>query len=141
MLDPRRWVLVEAWLALGLRVNWCPSYDTSRYAKEQWIQDEGARRDSGSLWYLYAGHEQWLVRDDSRRRPGFPNPSTPSLSDETLAHELAHYLVAGEDKRNEINFGAGSPEEEDAMRAEAVITAMLHGCVRVVDACTGGRPR
>lgn len=143
MIDARRWALVEAWLALGLRVSWLPSYEANRFSREQWVQDEGARREGQPQYYIYVGMREWHVRDDrpERTRYRFPNPSAPSLSTEALTHELAHYLVATEEQRLEVNFGAGETEERETQKAEAVINAMLNGVTRIVDCFDGRAPR
>ena len=61
-------------------------------------------------------------------------PVTPSLATETLRHELAHYLAATREERDQPNFGFdATPErdEEQTLLVEQVIDAMLNGANRI----------
>lgn len=107
MIDARRWILVEAWLSLGLRIEWCPSYDVERY-RDAWQTD-----DDGGARFVYAGLGTWRVLDPTGRTYG-PSPiAAPQLSTDALKHELAHYLAATEAERLALNFGipAGDPAD------------------------------
>lgn len=126
MIDARRWVLVEAWLALGLRIEWGGSWRDAG-ARDAWMPDDETR-----LYYLYSGHGVWTVRDDEvARRIGYPKNAVPVLSTETLRHELAHYLAATPEQRERVNFAAGADEERATLEAEKVIDAMLAGADRI----------
>lgn len=131
MIDTTRWVLVEAWLALGLRVDWCGIYDAEGVPKDAWMRDDETGYD-----YFYGGQGMWRVRRDrsNRTAPGFPAFSAPCLSVATLRHELAHYMVASEDDRWKVNFGitADDPEpEQQTLLAERVIDALCTGSGRI----------
>lgn len=136
MIDARRWVLVEAWLSLGLRVSWMDRYDAERVGRDEWMSDD----ETGSR-YIYDGARDWFVAEPTgnRRLPGYANPDAPNLGTGALRHELAHYLTATEDERSKRNFGAkptvgGDPAEteERALLAEQVIDAMLNASARVL---------
>lgn len=60
MIDARRWILVEAWLALGLRVEWMPSWEASSMPLDEWQDDGEGHR------FVYAGNRTWLVEDRGR---------------------------------------------------------------------------
>lgn len=141
MVDTRRWILVETWLSLGLRVEWAPSY--RKVDRDQWMRD-----DEMNLEYIYAGDRVWLVHDASagRRMPGVPHPTAPAFGVETLRHELGHYLVATSEQRTQENFGLkptgfdDQDTESRAMEAERIIDAMLGASARIADLALRGRP-
>jgi len=90
MIDTRRWVLAEAWISLGLRIEYAGAYESTQIARDVWMADD----DTGER-YCYAGDGTWKMPAPSR--PGFgdgPRIFAPSLSTGTMAHELAHYLTA-----------------------------------------------
>lgn len=128
MIDAKRWVLAETWLSLGLRVEWAPSYGP----EPKWQSDDETRQR-----FTYAGRGLWLVQKPDGYRGSFSFqtvPVTPSLGTETLRHELAHYLAATRDERDQPNFGFdATPErdEEQALLVEQVIDAMLNGANRI----------
>jgi hypothetical protein len=129
VIDARRWALVEAWLSLGLRIEWCPSYEEQRF-RAHWQSSQYSDEK-----FLYAGAGAWKVLDrQSGRRMYGPRPTAPQLATEDLAHELAHYLAATKEQRGEINFGMADGDddaEERAMVAEQVIDAVLTACNRI----------
>ena len=142
MMDTRRWILVEAWLALGLRVEWIPSFNVDRVERNEWAEDEETR-----LWYSYDGHGIWQVRHDGRagRVPGFPYNTAPVLGLDALRHELAHYLSATVEEREKRNFGASfqaladpADVEQRALNAEKIIDAMMVACARIADMALSG---
>lgn len=143
MIDARRWILVEAWLSLGLRIEWCPSYDRDRVASA-WLDDDGGAESTTR--FVYDGHGRWLVDPPGKLRFAPPN-TAPSLTTAALRHELAHYLTATEDERSRLNFGAsaeliGGDErgtEDRAVAAEKVIDAMLAASARIANMALGGR--
>lgn len=133
MIDASRWVLVEAWLALGLRVEWAPSYER--------LPDSAIQTDDDGSRFYYDGHGTWKVIEHDRARQ---LRTAPTLTAETMAHELAHYLVATEPAREARNFGLGmelrSDEEYHALAAEKVISAVIAACSRIAElALKGGR--
>lgn len=132
-MDTRRWILVEAWLNLGLRVEWAPGYRDPPGGT--WQRDDEENRE-----FYYEGHRTWLVRRrDATYRP-YGDSTVPTLGTETLRHELAHYLSATKEQREMVNFGAGEAEEERAVATEEVLDAMLQAAGRVADlALLGGR--
>lgn len=140
MIDIRRWVLVEAWLALGLRVEWLPSYLESQELDKHWQQDD----DSGAR-YVYDGDRTWRVRDESwrSRRPGFKTPKVPELGTDALAHELAHFLSASPEQREQRNFGLADDtdgsREAAALETEAVIDAIVAAATRIAESAMAGR--
>ncbi len=131
MIDPRRWILVEAWLALGLRVQWAPYYSQSEIPRDDWQEDD----ETGARYY-YDGFGVWHVLDD-RRYTGAARSLAPRLGVETMRHELAHYLTASEDRRNQRNFGLPGTDadldEARALMAERVIDAILAGATHIAE--------
>ena len=138
MIDPTRWIVVEAWLSLGLRVEWAGTYD--HVVAELWTPDEGGSR------YVYAGHLMdkrgvWLVQPS--RHTG---STVPQLSTEAMKHELAHWLTSSPEQRKMANFGltgrSGTDDtpEDRAGNAERVIDAMIAASARIVSLALGGRP-
>jgi len=142
VIDARRWAIVEAWLSLGLRIEWSPrSYSVSYGSKEEtnegWIEGGGASMN-GRYHYRYEGAGVWQVLDaDPGRRIGFPRPTSPQICDDDMRHELAHYLAATAEQRALRNFGIkrgpdGDALEERAVECERVIDAILEGANRIV---------
>jgi len=133
MIDPTRWIVVEAWLSLGLRVEWARSPD--HVAVNLWMPDE-----DGSA-YTYDGAGTWLVRPNGRART-----APPQLSTETMKHELSHWLTASPEQRSMANFGltgrneTDDPSEASASNAERVIEAMIAASARIASLALGGRP-
>ena len=138
MIDPARWIIVEAWLSLGLRLEWCPSWEADRVPKEAWQNVDGAD-------FVYHGGGVWWVRDPGRRRIGQPAYTVPQLSTGALKHELAHWLTAGADERGAQNFGVtetnGAEIEDRVALSESVIDAMLVACARIASMALGGGER
>lgn len=144
MIDARRWVIVETWLALGLRLEWEHSWERDRCpADELMLCDETNRR------YFYDGHGVWKVLkppDNARVFRQLPDVRSPTLGVETLAHELAHYMVAQPEQREKMNFGLSvkttldDGEEERAVLAEQVIDTMLVGVQRIWDTAMLRKP-
>jgi len=128
MIDTRRWVLVEAWLALGLRIEWCPIYQADQF-RDHWQQGEDTEER-----FVYAGDRRWLVKS-SRRGPLLGSiGQAPQLGVLDMRHELAHYLAADEEQRAAINFGMtrdSHADEERAGEAEQVIDAMMAASARI----------
>lgn len=126
MIDARRWVLVEAWLALGLRVEWMRGWDAERVESAEWMTDEEEHRK-----FVYMGDRVWGVYDD-RRGISVGGPYTaPTFGTETLRHELAHYLAATAAQRHLRNFGATADDEISALEAEKVIDAVIGAAARI----------
>lgn len=139
MIDARRWVIVEAWLALGLRIEWAPSYERTN---RNWLQSNDEKYQ-----YRYTGGGTWQVLDDEHwRRPGAPKPTCPQMSVSDMQHELAHYLISSPEQREMVNFGfpidtgrtaeeriASNDREDLALEAEKVIDAVLVGANRLVE--------
>jgi hypothetical protein len=130
-LDLRRWLLVEAWLALGLRMSWATYYDRERH---EWID-----ANSGRYKYRYVGGKEWeILEPDPYRRPGTNRNDVPVLETDDLRHELAHYLSATPEDREKPNFGIAKKDlnderENKALEAEAVIDALLVGARRIAE--------
>lgn len=139
MIDTRRWVLVEAFLSLGLRFEWAGAYDETRVPREQWIEDDESVR------YFYDGLGVWKVQRPAKGTGSyFPLSVAPSLSADSLRHELAHWIVSTESDRGALNFGmtlVSSDAEERAVLAERVIDAMLTACGRITAQALTGGPR
>lgn len=139
MIDARRWILVEAWLALGLRVEWMPSWEASSMPLDEWQDDGEGHR------FVYAGNRTWLVEDRGRSPLSRGAYTAPQLGTDSLAHELAHYLAATAEQRGKRNFGiapgaAGSDDEEAAVAVEQVIDAMVAASSRIAELALRGRP-
>lgn len=137
MIDTARWVLVEAWLSLGLRLRWLHSWEAREITDGLFIDDDGGSR----LSFTYLGDGEWGVVRPSNdfRVPGYPLNDAPQLGTETIRHELAHYLVATEEQRRKRNFGlsadgsnGGNEWETRALLGEQVIDAVIRGASRVV---------
>jgi hypothetical protein len=143
VIDTRRWVLAEAWLSLGLRVEWLSKYQAESIARDLWMRDEEERTD-----YIYNGHGVWSIRGDGRSEPsfGFPRATSPAMGTEAMRHELAHYLIATEEERGRTNFGLSNSDDDHerrALEAEKVIDAVLAACGRIAGlalASGSGRP-
>ena len=128
-MDTRRWILVEAWLSLGLRVEWCPGYESQSIAKDDWIPD-----DESNVFYVYAGHRLWLVKPPIQTRPWNEPVTVPVFGIATLRHELAHFMAATKDEREKRNFGMSLEDRETHVtQAERVIDAMLLASARIAD--------
>ena len=130
MIDTRRWVLAEAWLSLGLRVEWVGTWEASRIERADWQDDPDSRAR-----YLYDGLGVWKVERGDRRRAE-TETTVPDLSLATMKHELAHYLVSTEEERGKRNFGipsaaTSSDNEDRALAAEKVIDALTSACGRI----------
>ena len=140
MIDPRRWILVEAWLSLGLRVEWMSSWEERDVPPGEWQQDEEEGR-----YFVYAGDRLWKVKEERRGITVSGPPTVPTFGTATLTHELAHYLAATPDQRRRRNFGidqgaAGTTDENAAVDTEAVIDAIVGAAARIAGmALQGGR--
>jgi hypothetical protein len=134
MVDAARWVLVEAWLSLGLRMRW-------GYAGSAELQVD----EESGLRFWYAGHGEWNVeRPRDGLRSAYPYNDVPQLGTYAMKHELAHYLAATPEQRERANFGLAqkdNADEERALESEAVIDAMLRGCSQVVSSLLAGGRR
>ena len=127
MIDATRWVLVEAWLSLGLRVEWSHTW-RSDPPRDQLQEDDEGRQ------FWYEGHGRWLVVPRDRSRYTADRTTSPTLATETMAHELAHYLVSSDDDRGKVNFGLSQADpgpEERAVDAEKVVRALADACSRI----------
>lgn len=124
MIDASRWLLVEAWLALGLRLEWCPSYRAREQTGWQECDETGQS-------YFYRGDGLWEVLIQERGVRVFSKPECPHLGVETMRHELAHYLAASAADRKEVNFRSDDDAERRTLEAEKVIDAMLVGANRI----------
>lgn len=134
MIDPRRWILVETWLALGLRVEWMPRWEAESVPSSAWQSDDEEGRA-----FVYDGNRVWKVRDERRgAAPGGPW-TAPTFGTATLAHELAHYLAATPSQRHMRNFNADPGSELDALDAEAVIDAVVGAAARIAGIALQGR--
>lgn len=142
MIDARRWVIVETWLALGLRLEWTTSWDRIE-------RDEFMRCDETDQHYFYEGRGVWKVLErpeNARVFRSLPAVRCPALGAETLSHELAHYMVATPEQREKMNFGLSvkttldGGEEERAVLAEQVIDTMLIGVQRIWDTAMTRKP-
>lgn len=143
MIDARRWVIVEAWVSLGLRVEWISSWEIAGIPRNAWQTD-----NDGHARYLYDGFGVWKVeRREGRRGDIDARTTVPELSLDLMTHELAHYLVASEEERGQRNFGIPaeaqtSDQEDRAQSAEKVIHALMLACGRIAGlALHGSRPR
>lgn len=129
MIDARRWVLVEAWLALGLRIAWAPAYRDA--SGDEQLDEELRTR------FYYDGHGVWhVVNPQARRYGAAPEPTAPQLGWEALRHELAHWIAAPAEARAKRNFGLTSTDtdaEERALEVEAGLDAMLVAAGRIAD--------
>ncbi len=137
MIDARRWILVEAWLALGLRLEWMSSWEAEGVPRDEWMEDdeEGCR-------YLYDGDRTWKVLDEQKRWAEAARPTAPRLGVAALRHELAHYLTASADQRCKRNFGLtkeDTGEENVTLLAEQAIDAILSGAAHVAELALRGR--
>lgn len=136
MIDASRWVIVEAWLSLGLRLRWAGSY-TAR--EDGWQDDEETKQA-----FRYGGFGEWEVLDRDTWRT-LPRPEVPQLSTATMRHELAHYLIATPAQREKRNFDLSDrftdEYEERANAAEKVIDAMLVGANRIAAMALGAQAR
>ena len=133
-MNCQRWVLVEAWLTLGLRVRWQASY-------EQMPSDQLFGEDN-DLWY--AGHGEWVVVPRYREQTSgrFGEFRAPEMSTDDMAHELAHWLIASPADREKRNFGDGGDDmEERAVAAEKIIDAIASAANRVVMSAMRGGSR
>lgn len=150
MIDARRWILVETWLSLGLRIEWCPSWERDAIAAGDWLDDDDDREARPRPRFIYAGQGTWWVDPGDRYRYGTPPNAAPQLSAAVLGHELAHYLSATDEERGLRNFGAsptitsgisGDPAntEDRAVAAEKVIDAILAASARIANMALGGR--
>jgi hypothetical protein len=138
MIDTRRWVLCEAWLSLGLRIEWAGYASVPR---EDWMEDDGVS-------YYYDGYGTWKVAkptSEGYRTPGLPPLTAPMLPTESMRHELAHWLSASQDQRLLRNFGITQADPENretrALDAEATIDAMMGACDRILSQAIAGRRR
>lgn len=138
MIDPTRWVLAEAWISLGLRLEWAPRWRTD-ISREQLMHDDEMRRD-----YYYHGGGVWhVVEVENGLRVG-PRPTVPELGTEAMSHELAHYLAASGEQRGVFNFGLtgkDGAEEDRALEMEQVIQAITRACGRIAGLALQGDRR
>ena len=127
VIDCARWVLAEAWISNGLRVIW--GLHDARFGTGEWLGETGRL-------YRYRGFGEWEVQRPHNylTRP-LGEETSPQLSTEDMRHELAHWLLATEDQRNEVNFGLTSDDndaEQRALAAERVLSAVIAAASRVV---------
>lgn len=118
---------MEAWLALGLRLEWAASY--TQIASTEWMGD-----DEEKASYYYEGFGVWRVLERHNRMPGYPSPRAPQMGNESMRHELAHYLIATDEQREQRNFGltgADTNTEAQTLGAERIIDAMINACDRI----------
>ena len=134
MIDPRRWILVEVWLSLGLRIEWMPRWSVDNVKPADWMAD-----DEDRLRYIYDGSRLWLVRDERLGHTKSGLPTAPILGVETLRHELAHYLAASPAQRLLRNFGAGEDDESRAIETEQILDAVINASARIADMAMRGR--
>lgn len=121
MID--RWILVEIWLALGLRMRFA-----RKWGEQPPKQLAG---ENNNLWY--AGHGEWVVLPGRQEVGGVLGEfRAPEMSTDDMRHELAHWLSATPAERETVNFGEGDPLEERAVAAEKVIDAIVGAAARVV---------
>lgn len=122
MINPERWILVEAWLSLGLRVRWARSYETASAT----LQGENQ-----NLWY--AGHEEWVIVVPHRAQVSgqYGEFRVPEMSTDDMRHELAHWLSSTPEERNQVNFGSTETNEERAVMAEHTIDAIVRAAGRI----------
>lgn len=130
MIDATAWVMAEAWLSLGLRIEWASrTFDT--------IPDTAWNPSESGAPYCYMGHGRWLLRSDrgdNRRR-------APMMDAADMRHELAHYLSATPAERELVNFGPAIEDdgERRANEAEKIIDAMLTATARIASLALGVR--
>lgn len=138
MIDPTRWILAEAWLSLGLRLEWAPAYRRPDLTRDELMHDDEMRRD-----YYYEGRGIWHVIEVDRGLRTGPRPTAPELGTEAMSHELAHYLAADPAQRALRNFGLTQQDrdaEDKALEVEQVIDAMSRAAGRIASlALQGGR--
>ncbi len=116
-----RWILVEAWLLIGLRIRWAKSYE-QRPAK---LFGERA-----NTWY--AGNGEWVVIPDRVVAGYLGEFEAPEMSTDDMRHELAHWLSATPEERASVNFNALTDEpEERAITVERAIDAMCSAAARI----------
>lgn len=135
MIDPSRWILAEAWLALGLRLEWAPKWE--RLERDQLIDDEELHRT-----FYYEGGGVWRVLETDRGYRAGTRPTAPELGTDAMRHELAHYLAASAEERARRNFGLttrDSDAEERALEVEQVIDAMSAAASRIASLAMAGR--
>ena len=123
MIDTSRWLLVEVWLSLGLRIEWEKPWDSKAV---EWITCDETRQS-----FRYTGRGTWTVLDTGDHYRKFVKPERPYLGADTMRHELAHYLTATPAQRMEPNFGATNDDETRSIETERVIEAMLNGANRI----------
>lgn len=140
MIDAARWLLAEAWLSLGLRIEWMPSYQEREIHQEEWQEDGEGRR------FVYDGLGVWRVLNANRSLFDRRQPTAPSLSTESMKHELAHYLAATPTQRQIRNFNIGAmgradgeEKEAESVEAEQIIDAMLTAASRICELALRGR--
>ena len=140
MMDPSRWIMVEAWFSLGLRIEWIASWE---------LQPLNAhlQMDTDNRRFIYKGNKTWAVAPPGYGSYQGADDSVPQLSTLTMVHEMAHYLVATEEQRRHVNFGMKANHEETiemearAAMAEKAIDAMLKATANIATMAMGGKPK
>lgn len=120
MIDTSRWVISEVWLAMGLRILPAEKWDTPPGDQLQ-VCDETRNR------FWYDGRGVWRVAA-ADREPAL-------LGASTMTHELAHWLAASQEARDEINFGM-STDPYGNMAAEATSDMIEKGLIAAMKSCS-----
>jgi hypothetical protein len=130
MIDTRRWVIVEMWLSLGLRMQPVKSWDRNRLDLP-WQQSN----DDGPRFY-YKGDELWIVDDRDGER---------QMATEDMEHELAHWMEATELQRRLENFGlrekVDDEREDKAVNIQRIISAAVDASSRIAQLALQKPPR
>lgn len=139
MIDPTRWILVEAWLSLGLRVEFAAGHMNIKWQESI----DGGRR------FYYEGYGAWIIElhNEDRKTFGFERATTPELTTRDMAHELAHYIAATEEQREKSNFGMSDDGdgfqnidlENRALLVEQGIHALVRAAANIAAMALGGR--
>lgn len=120
-MNADRWVILEAWVRMGLRFRTIP-HNALNIRKEEWQEDENR------LQYVYEGDGVWLLREPYRS-PHDHSRVSLEMHTESMLHEMAHYITASEENRYQLNFGLPPQEyderEDRAQLAEDSIRAIL----------------
>lgn len=142
MIDPTRWIVVETWLRLGLRIRWAKGYEEREVPTEVWQTDI----DNTGTRFLYLGEDYgetgiWVVKQPNPHAFREPD-SAPELSTATMLHELAHYLQASKHARTLRNFGltntpAADEVEDHAMEVERGMRAVIETSARIASMALG----
>lgn len=143
MIDVTRWVLTEAWIANGLRIEW-GGYGSATVAGRGEGWQPADKGDAGA--FRYRGWGVWEVAGESRTGLGYTRPEAPTLGTDTMLHELGHWLVATAEQRDKLNFGMeaeGEAErelEERTLVAQKVLESVCASASRVTQLALAGRP-